>query len=180
MSSFLQWEFLARLINLTRSIDLTWSDFRSSLAICWGWDYLPCLVAVGPGFLCPWSGSNTPLAICRHLLLSFFFAGNFGEGGNQEKTTQGFTSRGRSGQAVFRAESPSQSTGPSAKLSRSFPSVLLHISWRTLRDSFKLNWAFASKRATKVDWFSEVLKAYSFCSKKKGCMFFYRGGIACP
>lgn len=64
---------------------------------------------------------------------------------------QGFTSCGRSGQAVFRAESPSQSTGPSAKLSGSFLSVLLHISWRTLRDSFKLNWAFASKRATKVD-----------------------------
>lgn len=70
---FLLRDFLSRLITFMRLINFTWSDFRSSSEIFWGWDYLPWLIAIGPGFLCPWSGSSSPLASYRHLLLLFFF-----------------------------------------------------------------------------------------------------------
>lgn len=107
----------------------------------------------------------------------YFFAGNCGKGG-KHKTKQGFTSCGHSGQAICREQSLSQNTGPQAKLSGSFLSVLLHISWRVLKESFKLNWAFASKSATEVAWFSEALKAS--VQKKKGCEFFLQGKKCLP
>lgn len=61
--SFLQRDFLARLINSTRS------DFRSSSEIWWGWDHLTCPFAVGP---MPLKCLQHSLASCRHLLLLFF------------------------------------------------------------------------------------------------------------
>lgn len=45
--SFLQREFLAIVINLTRLIKLTWSDFRSSSPVCWACDCQPSFIAIG-------------------------------------------------------------------------------------------------------------------------------------
>lgn len=71
--SFLQRMFLARKINLARLIHLTWSDFRSSLPVCWACDSQPSLTAVDPGLLYCWSRSSTALASCKYLLPLFLF-----------------------------------------------------------------------------------------------------------
>lgn len=129
--SFLQREFLAIVINLTRLIKLTWSDFRSSSPVCWACNCQPSFI--GPELLCHWSGSSTALASCRYLL-PLFLCWKLWGGRKHEKTKQGFTSCGHSGQAVCREQSLSQNTGPWAKLSGSFLSVLLHNFWRILKE----------------------------------------------
>lgn len=78
--SFLQREFLAREINLTRLIHLTWSDFRSSSPVCWAYNCQPSLIAIDPGLLCHWSGSSTGLASCIYIL-PLFLCWKLWEGG---------------------------------------------------------------------------------------------------
>lgn len=102
------------------------------------------------------------LASCRLLLPLFLCWKLWGRGKVWEDKSK-VSQTGHSGRAVCWEQSLSQNKGPWAKLSGSFLTVLLHISWRILKESFKLNRVFASKSTTKVAWFSEVLKAYSFC-----------------
>lgn len=46
--SFLLRKILAKEINLTGLIHLTWSHFRSSSPVCWACDCQPCLIAIDP------------------------------------------------------------------------------------------------------------------------------------